>query len=74
MDWLDKALRLTEREREAVLAAHTARPRPTGPAAVHCDECGCPIPEARRQLSPGTRCCTPCQEDRDKQGRAPRGM
>jgi phage/conjugal plasmid C-4 type zinc finger TraR family protein len=30
-----------------------------------CDECGEPIPEARRQALPGARTCVACQSTRD---------
>jgi phage/conjugal plasmid C-4 type zinc finger TraR family protein len=36
-----------------------------GPSATHCDECGEPIPEARRQALAGVRLCVPCQEKAD---------
>ena len=35
--------------------------------AIHCEECGEPIPEGRRRALPGARTCVPCQSDRDKQ-------
>lgn len=36
-----------------------------GPGATHCDECGEPIPERRRQAIPGVRRCVACQSDAD---------
>ncbi len=33
--------------------------------ASHCEECGDPIPVARRQALPGARTCVPCQSGRD---------
>lgn len=33
--------------------------------ASHCEECGEPIPAARRQALPGARTCVPCQSGRD---------
>ena len=38
---------------------------PTGEGALFCDECGDPIPEARRKALPGARTCVPCQSGRD---------
>lgn len=38
-----------------------------GASATCCEECGDPIPEARRQALPGVRFCIRCQEERDKQ-------
>jgi phage/conjugal plasmid C-4 type zinc finger TraR family protein len=38
---------------------------PTGESPTHCDECGEPIPERRRQALPGVRTCVPCQSERD---------
>jgi phage/conjugal plasmid C-4 type zinc finger TraR family protein len=39
---------------------------PKGPSATHCQNCGAPIPEARRAALPGVRLCVPCQEEDDK--------
>ena len=39
---------------------------PSGPSLSHCEECGEPIPDARRQAVPGVRLCLPCQEERDQ--------
>ena len=49
-------------------AVMSARARiPTGEAATHCEECGEPIPERRRQALPGVRTCVACQAERDAQ-------
>ncbi|MBG3878296.1 DksA/TraR family C4-type zinc finger protein [Desulfovibrio oxamicus] len=42
---------------------------PRGPGLDFCEECGDPIPEARRKALPGVRLCVPCQQeaDRDRQ-------
>ena len=37
-----------------------------GPSLSHCEECGEPIPEARRQAVAGVRCCVACQSERDE--------
>lgn len=39
----------------------------TGESAVHCDECDCAIPEARRKAIPGVRLCIECQSALEKQ-------
>ena len=47
-------------------AVMSARARiPAGEAATHCEECGEPIPERRRQALPGARTCVQCQSERD---------
>jgi len=43
-------------------AVKAARARiPLGPSAQDCDECGEPIPEARRRAQPGVHTCVSCQ-------------
>lgn len=37
-----------------------------GESAAFCQECGDPIPEARRKALPGVQLCLPCQAERDK--------
>jgi len=49
--------------RDAVLAARANMP--AGAGALFCDECGEPIPSARRDALPGVRTCVPCQSGRD---------
>ncbi|MBS8241348.1 DksA/TraR family C4-type zinc finger protein [Marinobacter lipolyticus] len=39
----------------------------SGESALHCDECGCDIPEARRKAIPGVRLCIACQSALEKQ-------
>lgn len=44
----------------------TARARmPVGEGTDECEECGDPIPTARRRALPGARTCVPCQSGRD---------
>ena len=38
---------------------------PAGAGALLCDECGEPIPRARRKALPGARTCVACQSGRD---------
>ena len=54
--------------KDAVLAARANMP--AGDGAPFCDECGKPIPPARREALPGVRTCVPCQADRDAQRRS----
>ena len=42
------------------------RQLPQGESAEHCDECGEPIPQARREAIRGVRFCVTCQAERDK--------
>ena len=38
---------------------------PHGESLYECEECGDPIPEARRKAIPGVRSCIACQQDKD---------
>lgn len=38
-----------------------------GESLSHCEECGEPIPQARRQALPGVRLCIACQGERDRE-------
>lgn len=38
----------------------------TGESLLECEECGEPIPEARRRAVPGVRLCVVCQAERDE--------
>jgi len=40
---------------------------PTGEGLDTCEECGEPIPPARRKALPGVRLCVACQEERDQE-------
>ncbi|EMR0604707.1 hypothetical protein B9Y76_15325 [Stenotrophomonas maltophilia] len=44
-----------------------------GPGLEHCEECGAPIPLARRQAVPGVRLCVACQQARDDEDQAHAG-
>lgn len=42
------------------------RPQPTGkPSLEWCDNCGNPIPQARREAVPGVELCVDCQRDEE---------
>ncbi|EFD85259.1 LOW QUALITY PROTEIN: phage/conjugal plasmid C-4 type zinc finger protein, TraR family, partial [Klebsiella variicola] len=45
--------------------ARARRELPRGESNKFCDECGEPIPEARRQAIPGVRYCVKCQQEKD---------
>jgi phage/conjugal plasmid C-4 type zinc finger TraR family protein len=48
-------------------AVALARARmPKGEGLAECEECGEPIPQARRAALPGVRTCVACQSARDK--------
>jgi len=38
---------------------------PRGESLTHCEDCGDPIPEARRLAVPGVRRCVACQSEAD---------
>lgn len=49
---------------DAVRRARSQLPR--GESLEECEECGDPIPEARRRAIPGVRLCVVCQSEVDK--------
>lgn len=49
---------------DAVQRARSQLPR--GESLEFCEECGDPIPEARRKAIPGIRLCVICQGELDK--------
>ena len=53
--------------KDGVLRAKSRLPQ--GPSATHCQDCGEPIPDARREALPGVRLCITCQEEADKEAR-----
>jgi len=44
-----------------------------GESLTHCEDCGEPIPEARRRALPGVRKCIECQEAADAESGAGAG-
>lgn len=56
---------------DAVARARSRLPR--GESLRECEDCGEPIPEARRQAVPGVRRCVGCQSAEDAQ-RVERGL
>lgn len=56
-------------------AVERARARlPKGPGREDCEECGEPIPRARREAIPGVQLCVTCQTERDNEERAAAGF
>jgi phage/conjugal plasmid C-4 type zinc finger TraR family protein len=49
---------------DAVRLARQQLPR--GESLLHCEECDCAIPEARRIAIPGVRLCVHCQSEVEK--------
>ena len=45
-----------------------------GEGLSHCEECGEPIPEARRKAIPGVRLCIKCQSELDQKEAAATGF
>lgn len=61
MDLLDEAQAYQERELERALSGRKVL-LPVGMSAVDCEECGDPIPEARRVAIAGVQTCVDCQQ------------
>lgn len=59
-DDLDRAQEITETLLADALAAQQ-RKMPKGKSLAECEDCGEPIPEARRRAMPGCRRCIECQ-------------
>lgn len=59
MDIADKAAEIEEMNRAQALAARS-RIR-AAPGSAECEDCGDPIPEARRRAYPSATRCTECQ-------------
>ena len=58
---------------DASVADEVSRARqqiPKGESATHCNECGEPIPLARRTALAGVRRCVACQEEADAHHKA----
>ncbi len=50
--------------------ARARRNLPSGESLSHCEECGEPIPQARREALPGVRLCVTCQQEADREQQA----
>jgi phage/conjugal plasmid C-4 type zinc finger TraR family protein len=60
MDEADLAQQTTEKHLASAIKAHTNRNN-SGVTLLECEDCGEPIPEARRQAVPGCTRCVECQ-------------
>lgn len=47
---------------------------PQGESLTYCEECGEPIPQARRKAVPGVRLCIKCQSEMDKEQQGQAGF
>ncbi|WP_421327697.1 TraR/DksA family transcriptional regulator [Aeromonas veronii] len=61
MDDIDRANSHAARMLAVHLANQVGKGRSRGESRHNCEECGDPIPAARRQHVPGVRLCVPCQ-------------
>jgi phage/conjugal plasmid C-4 type zinc finger TraR family protein len=68
-DFADIAATCEANFRADALAARTASAAHGGSdlSATECEECGEPIPEARRRAVPGCTRCTECQKEFERQ-------
>ena len=65
--WIvDDADRAQQIEQKQIDEALARRQSESGCSASVCDECGEPIPQARRNAIPGVRLCVRCQEDAER--------
>ena len=64
-DFIDRACDLEEMQRAHALARQADRAAQNYPSAFECEECGEPIPEARRQAAR----CIDCQREQEKYGK-----
>jgi len=46
---------------------------PRGESLRRCEECGTPIPKARREAVPGVRLCVACQSEQDAKAKTVSG-
>lgn len=63
MDDIERAQMLEGVYRKHALAAHAAQRKSCMTEVLDCEECGDPIPEARRKASPGCVYCVECQRE-----------
>lgn len=66
-DLIDHASELEARQRQAALERTLARAQPPkGQGTGPCQDCGQPIPEARRQALPHSQRCVDCQQHQEQ--------
>lgn len=59
-DEMDRVQKINEQFLDNAIAEQQ-RSMPTGESLLECEDCGEPIPEARRKAMPGCRRCIDCQ-------------
>lgn len=64
-DIFDRAQELEQRQRAEAIAKFSEKIE-TGDGLSHCEDCGEPIPEARRNAVRGCTRCVQCQTDAEK--------
>jgi phage/conjugal plasmid C-4 type zinc finger TraR family protein len=69
MDDVDRAQEREEHQREEALAKMHKRAQEAGVSYSHCEDCGDPIPELRRQIVKGCTRCVLCEELTERQGK-----
>lgn len=66
---IDHACEVEEMHRRIALEEQARKSQAAAVSAYECEECGEPIPEARRQAVIGCGCCVDCQNEIDKYGK-----
>lgn len=61
MDYCDRSDMEISNQIKFTVASHRAG-QPKGESNTLCQDCGDPIPDARRKAAPGCRRCVSCQE------------
>ena len=68
-DLYDRAAEIEQFHRETAIRKQAEKNNPAAVSAYECEECGEPIPEARRQAVIGCRCCISCQQEIEQYGK-----
>ena len=69
-DIYDRAAEVEELNRRIAIENQRRQSQAAAPvSACECEECGEPIPEARRQAIIGCRCCIDCQNEIEQYGK-----
>lgn len=70
MQAIDQAAEREEHHRQAALARWRERQNAVGVSAFECEDCGEPIPRARREVVIGCCTCVTCQAERERHAKA----
>lgn len=62
MNAADIAQSLIEQHESDAIKAHRARQPTVEESRTHCELCDDPIPQRRREILPGVRCCVECAD------------